>query len=298
MNNKLNSYRAGFIGIIGRPNVGKSTLSNVLLGHKLSIVSKKAQTTRHRIKGVLTRDDAQFIFVDTPGFQLKYLNPLNRMMNKIVSQELLEVDLIIHVIDSVRWLEEDSRLLDIIPKSKKVILILNKVDLLKNKSELLPFISKLTNIYSYSGIVPVSALKKHNIDALLNEIASHLPLQEKIFDDDYLTDRSTSFFISEILREKIFRFVGNEVPYECTTLVEKWEERLNTLYLSMCVIVASTNHRAILIGHRGENLKIIATAARLDIEKFLDRKVYLDVYIKVKKKWLNDKNSLISFGYE
>ncbi|AFZ82600.1 GTPase Era [Candidatus Kinetoplastidibacterium crithidiae] len=298
MNNELNSYRAGFIGIIGRPNVGKSTLNNALLGHKLSIVSKKAQTTRHRIKGVLTRKDAQFIFVDTPGFQLKYLNPLNRMMNRIVSQELLEVDLIIHVIDSARWLEEDSRLLEIIPRSKKVILILNKIDLLKDKSELLPFISKLTNIYPYDSIVPVSALKKHNIDALLNEIASHLPLQRKIFDDDYLTDRSTSFFISEFLREKIFRFVGNEVPYECTTLVEKWEEKLNILHLSVCVIVGSSNHRAILIGHRGENLKRIAIAARLDIEKFLEKKVYLNVYIKVKKKWLNDKNSLISFGYE
>ncbi|AGF47004.1 GTP-binding protein Era [Candidatus Kinetoplastibacterium desouzaii TCC079E] len=296
MNN--HNYRAGFIAIVGRPNVGKSTLSNSLIGEKLSIVSRKSQTTRHRIKGVLTQENRQFVFIDTPGFQLKYLSTLNRMMNRVVSQELLDVDIILHVIEAGKWIEDDSKLLEIIPDSKIVILVLNKIDLIKDKNSLLPFISNLMKIYNYKAFVPISALRNNQIDYLLNEISSYLPIRNKIFNDDYLTDRSSSFFVSEILREKIFRLTGNEIPYECTTLVEKWEEKNNSCYLSICVFVRSNTHKAILLGHKGEKMKRIATESRQDIENFLNKKIYLEVYIKVKKKWINDRSLLTNLGYE
>ncbi|QBR41559.1 GTPase Era [Kerstersia gyiorum] len=292
-------YRCGFVALVGRPNVGKSTLSNALIGAKLSIVSRKAQTTRHRIQGVLTRDDAQFVFVDTPGFQTRHGGAMNRMMNRVVTQALADVDVVVHVVEAGKWSEGDAKLLPLLPKGKRVILAVNKVDLLKQRNELFPFVAKLTAQYPYDAVVPVSAAKDKQLDVLLTEITAGLPQGEAMFEPDTLTDRPMRFIAAELIREKIFRLVGDELPYGCTVVIEQWEENENGgVRIAACVVVERESHRPILLGAGGQHMKRIATEARQDISKLLEQPVFLEIYIKVRKGWSERESALRDLGYE
>lgn len=288
----------GFIALVGRPNVGKSTLTNALIGTKISIVSRKAQTTRHRIHGVLTQDNNQFVFVDTPGYQTKHGGTLNRMMNRVVTQTLSDVDVVLHVVEANKWTNEDEKVLSVLPKNNNAILVINKVDLLKDKSVLFAYIEKSMAKYEYAAVVPVSAERDIQLSNLLEEIALRLPENDFMFDEDALTDRSVRFIATEIIREKIFRLVGDELPYGCTVFVEQWEETDEGARISACILIEKESHKPIFLGSGGEHMKRISTEARQDISKLLDKPVFLRVYVKVRKGWSRDEGSLRELGYE
>ncbi|MBC2768663.1 GTPase Era [Pusillimonas minor] len=291
-------FRCGFVAIVGRPNVGKSTLANALIGSKISIVSRKAQTTRHRINGVLTRDHEQFVFVDTPGFQTRHGGAMNRMMNRVVTQALADVDVVLHVVEAGKWSEGDAQLLPLLPKGNKTILVISKVDSLKDKNAMFAFVSKLTAQFPYSAVVPVSAVKSVQLDTLLDEIATRLPEGEPMFEADALTDRPVRFIAAELIREKIFRLVGDELPYGCTVVIEQWEEEGRSVKVAACIVIERESHRPILLGAGGMHMKRIATEARQDIEKLLDKPVFLEIYIKVRKGWSDREAALRDLGYE
>lgn len=292
------AHFCGFVAFVGRPNVGKSTLTNALTGSKVSIVSRKAQTTRHRIHGVLTRDRHQYIFVDTPGFQTRHGGTMNRMMNRVVTQALADVDIVVHVVEAGRWLEADARILPLLPSSRPVILAINKVDRVRNKDTLLEYISARMAQYPYAAVVPVSALRDVQLDNLLDELAAHLPEGEHMFEEDTLTDRPVRFLVAEIIREKIFRLVGDELPYGCTVFIEQWEENEQGARIAACILVERESHRPILLGTGGMHMKRIATEARQDIVRLLEKPVFLDVYIKVRKGWTDQEHLLRDLGYE
>lgn len=288
----------GFIALVGRPNVGKSTLTNALIGTKISIVSRKAQTTRHRIHGVLTKDNNQFVFVDTPGYQTKHGGTLNRMMNRVVTQTLSDVDVVLHVVEANKWTNEDEQVLSVLPKNNNAILVINKVDLLKDKSVLFAYIEKAMSKHTYAAVVPVSAQRDIQLSNLLEEIALRLPENDFMFEQDALTDRSVRFIASETIREKIFRLVGDELPYGCTVFIEQWEETDEGARIAACVLIEKENHKPIFLGAGGEHMKRISTEARQDISKLLDKPVFLRIYVKVRKGWSRDEGSLRKLGYE
>ncbi|AHV91774.1 GTPase Era [Bordetella holmesii] len=292
------AFRTGFVAIVGRPNVGKSTLTNALIGSKISIVSRKAQTTRHRIHGVLTREHEQFVFVDTPGFQTRHGGAMNRMMNRVVTQALADVDVVVHVVEAGKWSEGDAKLLPLLPKAERTILAISKIDALKNRDDLFPFVAKIMAQHPYGAVVPVSATKNQQLDQLLAEIAQRLPEGEAMFEEDTLTDRSMRFIAAELVREKIFRLVGDELPYGCTVVIEQWEESDAHARIAACVVVERDSHRPILLGSGGQHMKRIATEARQDIAKLLDKPVHLEVYIKVRKGWSDREGALRDLGYE
>ena len=292
------SFRCGFVAVVGRPNVGKSTLTNTLIGSKISIVSRKAQTTRHRIHGVLTREHEQFIFVDTPGFQTRHGGAMNRMMNRVVTQALSEVDVVLHVVEAGKWSAGDAQLLPLLPKSDNTILVVNKVDALKDKNAMFSYVSKIMAQHAYAAVVPVSALRGVQLDNLLSEIAARLPIAEPLFEEDTLTDRPMRFIVAETVREKIFRLVGDELPYGCTVVIEQWEENDQGVRIAACVVVERESHRPILLGAGGVHMKRIASEARQDMEKLLEKPVFLDVYIKVRKGWSERESALRELGYE
>ena len=291
-------YRCGYVALVGRPNVGKSTLTNALIGAKVSITSRKAQTTRHRITGVLTRDDAQFVFVDTPGFQTRHGGAMNKMMNRVVSQTLADVDVVLFLVQAGQWTPADESLLGMLPKDGQVILVLSKTDMVKDKASLYPFTATVASKFPFAAVVPVSAVKDRQLDDLLNERARRLPENEPYFDQETLTDRPMRFLVAELIREKIFRLVGDELPYGCTVVIEQWEESETKASINACVIVQRESHRPILLGAKGTHMKRLATEARQDIAKLLDKPVHLEVYIKVKKGWTDRQSSLREFGYE
>lgn len=291
-------FRAGFVAVVGRPNVGKSTLMNALIGSKISIVSRKAQTTRHRIHGVLTREHEQFVFVDTPGFQKRHGGAMNRMMNRVVTQALADVDVVVHVVEAGKWTDGDAQLLPLLPASERTILVVSKIDAVKNRDELFPFVGRIMAQHAYGAVVPVSAAKAQQLDQLLAEIAARLPEGEPMFEEDTLTDRSMRFIAAELVREKIFRLVGDELPYGCTVVIEQWEETDASARVSACVVVERESHRPILLGAGGQHMKRIATEARQDIARLLDKNVHLDVYIKVRKGWSDRESALRDLGYE
>ena len=291
-------YRCGFVAMVGRPNVGKSTLMNALIGAKISIVSRKAQTTRHRIHGVLTRNNEQFVFVDTPGFQMRHGGTMNKMMNRVVSQTLKDVDVVLFVVEAGKWTTADSSLLKMLSHCQHVILVISKVDTVKEKNALFPFAAEVSARHAFTAVVPVSSVKRVQLDTLLDEVAKHLPANEPMFDEDALTDRPMRFLVAELLREKIFRLVGDELPYGCTVVIEQWEESETRVEIAACVIVARETHRPILLGAKGLHMKRIATAARSDIAELLGKSVHLEVYIKVKKGWAEREDSLRELGYE
>lgn len=293
-----NTTYCGFVALVGRPNVGKSTLANALIGSKISIVSRKAQTTRHRIHGVLTRENRQFVFVDTPGFQTRHGGAMNRMMNRVVTQTLSEVDVVVHVVEAGKWSAGDAQIVPLLPPSGSALLAINKVDLLKDKNALLPYVQKLMDEYPYAAVVPVSGLRDIQLENLLDEIGSRLPESEFFFAEDALTDRPVRFLAAEMVREKIFRLVGDELPYGCTVFIEHWEENEDGVRISACVLVERASHRPILLGAGGSHMKRIATEARQDMVELLEKPVFLDVYVKVRKGWSERESTLRELGYE
>ncbi len=291
------TFRAGYLAIVGRPNVGKSTLMNRLVGAKLSITSKKAQTTRHRIHGVLTTDACQYVFVDTPGFQTRYKNALNRAMNRSVTVALADVDVVLFVIEASCWREEDRAMLAKLQKDVPAILVINKIDRLKDKGQLLPFIARRAAEYPFAEIVPISAERGDNLEALLGAAGRYLPVAEPIFAADELTDRSERFLAAELLREKLFRNLGDELPYGIAVEIEKFEVSDGVRRIYAAVIVDKEAHKAIVIGKGGERLKRVATDARKDMERLFAGKVWLETWVKVKSGWADDERALQSLGY-
>ena len=290
--------KSGYVAIVGRPNVGKSTLLNALIGEKISIVSRKAQTTRHRITGIRTDDDAQFVFVDTPGFQMQHTNALNRAMNRGVTQALADVDVVLFVIEADRFGGKDKIVLNLLPEDKPVILVINKMDRVKDKAAFVPFLTEVAGKRSFSAIVPVSATNGRQLDELLGEVRKHLPHDELLFAEDEMTDKSSRFIAAEYIREKLFRLLGDELPYSTTVEIEKFEEEGALKRIFAAIVVDRPGHKAIVIGKGGETLKRIATEARQDMERLFDGKVYLEVWVKVKSGWNDDERLLKSLGYE
>lgn len=291
-------FHTGFVAIVGRPNVGKSTLLNRLIGQKISIVSRKAQTTRHRVNGVLTDNGAQFVFVDTPGFQMRHRNALNRAMNRSVTQALNEVDAVFFVIEAGRFGDEDRKVVEVLPQNGKVVLVINKVDRLADKRRLLPFIAEVSAAFPFAEIVPLSAEKGSNVDTLLAVGRKMLPEGPPVFDEDDITDRSERFLAAEFLREKLFRLLGDELPYGIAVEIEKFETEGNLRRIFAAIIVDRDSHKGIVIGRKGEQLKRISSEARVELERLFDGKVYLEVWVKVKHGWADDERALKSLGYE
>lgn len=290
--------RSGYVAIVGRPNVGKSTLLNRLVGEKISIVSRKAQTTRHRIMGILTTMDAQYVFVDTPGFQTRYSNALNRAMNRGVTQTLADVDVVFFVIEAGRFGADDRAVLRLMPEGVPVILVVNKTDHLSNKAALLPFLAEVSAEHDFAAVVPISAASGKQTDELLKEARKHLPNEELLFPEDELTDKSERFLASEYIREKLFRLLGDELPYAATVEIEKFEQEGKLRRVFAAIVVDRDSHKAIVIGKGGETLKRIASEARQDMERLFDAKVYLEIWVKVKSGWADDERLLKSLGYD
>jgi len=291
------NYRTGYIAIIGRPNVGKSTLLNNLVGQKVSITSKKAQTTRHCINGILTDEQSQFIFVDTPGFQTRHTNRLNSLMNRTVTQSMRDVDVVIFVIEALHFDERDRLVLKLLPIDRPVILVINKIDQLADKSRLLPFLEKMAKEFAFAAMVPVSAQDRMQLPELLSTIRPYLPENQPLFNPDEATDRSERFIAAELIREKLFRLTGEEIPYSASITIDKFTTEGELRKIHACIIVDKAGHKAIIIGKDGEKLKAIATQARKDMERVFGGKVYLEVWVKVKTGWADNAQMLKSLGY-
>ncbi|WP_186153163.1 GTPase Era [Burkholderia gladioli] len=291
-------FRCGMIAIVGRPNVGKSTLMNALVGQKISITSRKAQTTRHRITGIHTLPDAQYIFVDTPGFQTRHSTALNRSLNRTVTSTLTSVDAILFVIEAGRFGPDDQKVLDLIPKSVPTLLILNKLDRITDKSSLFPFLKQMGELSEFAEVVPLSAKHVDDISRLMETVKPYLPEGEPIYGEDDLTDRSSRFLAAEILREKVFRWTGDELPYTSTVIIDKFEEEGRLTRVFATILVERDSHKAMVIGKKGAKLKQISTEARLDMEKLFDGPVYLETFIKVKSGWADNEAGLRAYGYE
>jgi GTP-binding protein Era len=286
------------VAIVGRPNVGKSTLMNALVGQKVSITSRKAQTTRHRITGIHTLEDAQYIFVDTPGFQTKHSGALNRSLNRAVTSTLTSVDAILFVIEAGRFGADDQKVLDLIPPSVPTLLIANKLDRVADKDSLFPFMQQVSALRQFSEIVPLSAKHPDDIKRLMATVKPFLPEGAPIYGEDDLTDRSERFLAAEILREKVFRWTGDELPYTSTVLIDKFETEGRLRRIFATIMVDRDMHKAMIIGQKGAKLKQISTEARLDMEKLFDGPVYLETFIKVKSGWADNEAGLRAYGYE
>ena len=292
------AFRTGYLAVIGRPNVGKSTLTNRLVGAKVSITSKKAQTTRHRIHGIFTTADAQYIFVDTPGFQMTHKNALNRLMNRSVTSSFADVDVILLVVEAGNWGSGEAEILRMLPPATPVLLVINKIDRLADKALLLPFIGKLAALHGFAEILPVSAEKGLGTDALLAAARAYLPEGPAVFEADDITDRNERFLAAEILREKLFRNLGEELPYGIAVEIEKFEQEGDLRRIHAAVIVDKDGHKPIVIGRGGERLKRISSDARKEMETLFGGKVWLETWVKVKGGWADDERALKSLGYE
>jgi GTP-binding protein Era len=291
-------FRCGYIAIIGRPNVGKSTLMNMLIGAKVSITSRKAQTTRHRITGIQTVPDAQFIYIDTPGFQTRHNNALNKTLNRTVTQTLQAVDIVLFVVEAGLLNDADKQVIELLPPDVTVILVINKSDKLKDKGPLMAYAQQVAALHNFAAIVPVSARLGFQLDRLQGEIRHYLPLNKPIFDEDDITDRSEKFLAAEIVREKVFRYVGDELPYTSTVVIEKFEQEGQLRRIFAAILVERSTHKAMLIGQKGARLKEISTQARLDMEKLFGGPVYLEIWVKVKSGWADNEAGLRAYGYE
>jgi len=296
MTSKLKARRCGTIAIVGKPNVGKSTLLNYFIGTKLSITSRKAQTTRYQLIGISTNNDTQYIFVDTPGFQLKHLNTMNRGLNKTVKQALKDVDVILFLIEPNELDETDKKILDMIPESTPTVLVINKIDQLKDKNKLLGLMGNLGKLELFEEIIPTSVKKESNLPELLKSIRQLLPQQNFIYKEDEITDKNEKFLASEIIREKVFRLTGQELPYSVAVEIEKFEVEGNLRRIFAAIIVDRDSHKPMIIGNKGERLKEISSSARRDMEKLFNGKVWLETWVKVKKGWSDDIRALKSLG--
>lgn len=297
-NNSQTPTYAALVAIVGRPNVGKSTLLNKLVGQKVSITSKKPQTTRHRIVGIDTRDNYQTVYVDTPGLHIEEKRAINRLMNKAAASSILDVEFVLFVVEGTRWTDDDQMVLNRLIASKKpVILVVNKVDLYRDKDTLLPHLQWLGSQLNFVDVVPLSAETGDNVEALRAVVHKHLPPCEFFFPEDYVTDRSMRFMAAEIVREKLMRFLGDELPYSVTVEIErfKWEEK--HYHIAALVLVERESQKRMVIGNKGERIKTIATEARLDMASMLEQPVFLQVWVKVKSGWADDERALRSLGY-
>jgi GTPase len=298
-NNSSIQSTCGLVAIIGRPNVGKSTLLNHLLGQKLSITSRKPQTTRHRLLGIKTEASSQIVYVDTPGLHKGVDKAINRYMNKTVSSVIQDVDLIIFLIDKFKWTDEDELVLENLEYAHcPVLLVINKIDLLTEKDRLLPYIEDLSKRFSYKEIFPVSALKGHNVDELERAIIKYLPEGEHMFPEDQLTDKNSRFLAAEFVREKITRQMGDELPYEVTVEIEEFKAENNIIHISALILVEREGQKRIIIGKNGASLKLIGSEARKELEQLFDSKVMLKLWVKVKSGWSDDERALRSLGYD
>jgi GTPase len=315
---KETPFRCGTIAIVGRPNMGKSTLLNALVGQKISITSRKAQTTRHRILGIQTREHAQFIFSDTPGFQTRKMNTLNQALNRSVTSALQDVDVACFIVEAGYFGEDDAKVLRLLPKDLPVILVLNKLDLFASRFELpadrdvalLDFMKKMGQAWSEIGgrpdqseqhfaeIIPMSGKNPTDVQRLLDVLEEYLPEGEARYDADTLTDRSERFLAAEILREKVFRFTGEELPYASSVVIDQFKMDGTMRRIAATILVDRDNHKAMIIGDKGERLKKISTEARLDMEKLFDGKVFLETWVKVKRGWADDRAELRAQGLE
>lgn len=294
----MSHFRCGYIAIVGRPNVGKSTLMNALIGAKVSITSRKAQTTRHRITGIQTVEDAQFVYVDTPGFQTRHSNALNKTLNRTVTNTLTASDVILFIIEAGTFGPADQQVIDLIPKNVPCVLVINKSDRVKDKAELMPFAQQIAAKHPFSAIVPVSAKLGFQLENLQGEIKKYLPENPPIFGEDDITDRSEKFLAAEIVREKVFRFVGDELPYTSTVLIEQFEVEGNLRRVFAAILVERDTHKSMVIGNKGARLKDISTQARLDMERLFGGPVYLEIWVKVKSGWADNEAGLRAYGYE
>ncbi|SMN11882.1 GTP-binding protein Era [uncultured Candidatus Thioglobus sp.] len=293
------NHKAGFIAVVGRPNVGKSTLTNELIGQKLSITSHRPQTTRHRIYAIDTTDNYQMVFVDTPGMHIGNAKAINAYMNRTASASINDVDIILWLVEAGKWTKEDARVLEHISRAEvPVILCVNKIDKLKSKHEVLPFLEKIGQKYQPNDLFPLSAFKKADTAALRALILKYLPEQDNIFDADYITDRSEKFVVAEFIREKLMRHLTDELPYDLTVEIEQYELDGTMQRISARILVDKTSQKSIVIGNKGEMLKLIGTEARKSIEGFLQRKVFLKLWVKVSTGWADDKRALSSLGYD
>lgn len=303
-------FRSGFVAIVGRPNVGKSTLMNHLLGQKLSITSRKPQTTRHKIVGIDSREKMQAVYVDTPGMHKKEVRAINKMMNKAANSALRDVNLVLFVIDSHKWTQNDELVLEKLKNADMpVILVINKVDSLEDKKSLLPLIQERIQLMNFAEIVPVSALRNQNLDHLRDTIEKYLPFAPPLYSLDQITDRSERFLASEIIREKIMRQLGEELPYDLTVQIETFkteEPEINEktgkikpacTYIDATIFVERQGQKAIVIGDKGKKLKQIGIDARTDMEKMFEQKIMLSLWVKVKGGWSDDERALKSLGY-
>jgi GTPase len=290
-------FRCGYVAIVGRPNVGKSTLLNRLVGEKVSITSKKAQTTRHRVAGILTTAEAQVVFVDTPGFQTKHRSRLNDRMNRTVTQSLADVDASVLVVEAGRITDADRTVIRLLPAGARVVAALNKVDRLADRDVLLPQMAGLAALYPFAAIVPVSAEKEDGLDALLTEVRALLPEGAAIFGADEITDRDERFLAAEFIREKIFRLSGEEIPYATTVAIDRFAHEGAMRRIHATVYVERESQRAILLGAGGARMKEIASAARADMERMFGGAVFLEIWVRVKRGWAEDDALLRRFGY-
>jgi len=288
----------GFVALIGRPNVGKSTLLNHLLGQKISITSRKPQTTRHRLLGIKTVDDAQIVYVDTPGLHSGVDKALNRYMNSTVSSVIKDVDLILFLLDGLKWTPEDALVLEHLKNTRTpVLLLINKIDKINTRDELLPHIGKMASLYNFAEIVPISALKGKNIPQLEATIIKHLPKGVHLFPEDQLTDKNARFLAAEFVREKITRQMGDELPYEVAVEIEEFKYDNKILHISALILVEREGQKRILIGKQGGSLKLIGAEARREMETLFDTKVMLNLWVKVRSGWSDDERALKSLGY-
>ncbi|HYK00112.1 MAG TPA: GTPase Era [Burkholderiaceae bacterium] len=306
--------RCGTVAIVGRPNVGKSTLLNALVGQKISITSRKAQTTRHRIVGVRTRGDTQFVFVDTPGFQTRHGQPLNRNLNRAVRSSLADVDLVLLLVEAGRFGSDDAQVVDLLPEGVPTILVANKLDTVRRRDDLLPWLQQLPQRHDFAEYVPMSAERAADVERLLDIIEPRLPQHPWIHEADALTDRNERFLAGEIVREKLFRLTGDELPYTSTVVIDRFEEQpaeppsrkpprgaqlaQRRVHIAATIVVERDSHKGIVIGQGGERLKRIGTEARHELQRLFDAQVMLALWVQVRSGWADDEKHLRSYGLE
>jgi GTP-binding protein Era len=296
--------RCGLVAIVGKPNVGKSTLMNALVGQKISITSRKAQTTRHRITGIHSRGATQFVFVDTPGFQTRHNNALNRSLNKTVMGAVGDVDLILFVVEAGMFNQADAKVLALLSKTVPTLLVANKLDQVNRRADIAPWLQEMQQRHAFAEFVPMSAKNAKDIERMLGICEKYLPEQAWWYAADELTDRSEKFLASETVREKLFRLTGDELPYTSTVVIDKFEEepgrgkQKRLLRIAATIVVERDGHKAMVIGDKGERIKRIGMETRVELEKLLDCKVFIEMWVKVRSGWADDEARVRSFGYE
>jgi GTP-binding protein Era len=294
----MTAHRCGTVGIAGRPNTGKSSLLNRLVGEKVSIVSTRAQTTRHLVTGILTRPDCQYVFVDAPGQQSQAKSTLHRRLNRRATEAARDADVALFVVEALRFGPEDHAVLDKIPADRRVVAAVNKIDVVKNSASMIPFLDRLAKTRDFVAIVPVSAKTGRNIPELLRALREALPEAPAAYPPDQLTDRDERFFAAELLREKLFEQMGEELPYRCEVVIDSFKEEGRLRRIEATILVERESQKPIVLGPRGERLKRMASAARKDMEKLFGGKVYLGTWVKVRKAWTDDARVLRQLGYE